>query len=170
MTLGGPELLGTRLRHLLDVLDGDIACVYADLGLGEIRPRFAAYIRAVAAAGPSSIRDLAGAVGVTHSAASQTVAQMVRRGLVTLSPGTDARQRIVRLTPQATALLPVIDAEFAATAAAATELEAELSVPLSVVVEEVFAALRRRSMRHRIAAADPELLARRLPVGTGGAG
>ncbi|WP_371871428.1 hypothetical protein [Phytohabitans rumicis] len=46
-----------------------------------------------------SIRALAGAVGVTHSAASQTVAQMAKAGYVTLEPGTDARQRIVHLTP-----------------------------------------------------------------------
>jgi DNA-binding MarR family transcriptional regulator len=163
----GPELLGTRLRHLLEVLDGDISAVYADLGLAEIRPRFVAYVRTVAAAGPSSIRHLAAAIGVTHSAASQTVAQMARHGLVTLSPGADARQRIVHLTPKAAALLPVIDAEYTATATATAELESELSAPLSVVVEEFFAALSRRSMRDRIVAADPDLLIRRRAPGDG---
>jgi DNA-binding MarR family transcriptional regulator len=164
-----PELLGTRLQHLLELLDVDLAGIYADLGLAEIRPRFVPYIRVVAAAGPSSIRDLAGAVGVTHSAASQTVAQMARQGLVTLSPGTDARQRIVRLAPKAAELLPIMDAEFEATAMAITELEGELSVPLSVVVEEVVAALRRRSIRDRVVAVAPDLLARRAltsPTGT----
>ena len=68
--------LGTRLRHVLDLLDGDVARVYADLGLADYRPRFSPVARAIAALGPSSIRDIARAIGVTHSAASQTVAQM----------------------------------------------------------------------------------------------
>src|SRR5690349_11065578 len=91
----GPAFLGTRLQHLLDVFDRDLGSIYADLGLAHIRPRFVAYIRTIAASGPQSIRDLATAVGVTHSAASQTVAQMSRQGLVTLAPGSDARHRIV---------------------------------------------------------------------------
>src|SRR4051812_46693935 len=94
----GPELLGTRLRHLLDLLDADVAAVYADLGLEWFRPRYAPVVRELAASGPSSIRDLARATGVTHSAASQTVAQMVKEGLVVLEPGADARSRIARPT------------------------------------------------------------------------
>jgi DNA-binding MarR family transcriptional regulator len=147
----GPEFLGTRLQHLLDVFDRDLGAIYADLGLAHVRPRYVAYIRTIAATGPRSIRDLAAAVGVTHSAASQTVAQMSRQGLVTLTPGTDARHRIVGLTAEAERLLPTLDAEWAATAAAATALEAELSMPLSALVTEVFEALERRPMRARIA-------------------
>lgn len=146
----GPEFLGTRLRHLLEVLDHEVAAVYADLGLADIRPRFVAYIRTLASAGPQSIRDLARAIGVTHSAASQTVAQMSRQGLVTLTPGADARHRIVGLTPSAERLLPTLDAEWAATATAATALEAELSMPLSALISEMLEALDRRPMRERI--------------------
>ncbi|GAA1042310.1 helix-turn-helix domain-containing protein [Virgisporangium ochraceum] len=155
----GPEFLGTRLRHLLEVLDREVAAVYADLGLADVRPRFVAYIRTLGADGPRSIRDLAAAVGVTHSAASQTVAQMARRDLVTLTPGADDRHRIVSLTPAAGRLLPTLDAEWAATAAAATALEAELSTPLSALIDEVLEALERRPMRERIADAAPGLLA-----------
>ncbi|SCG53695.1 MarR family winged helix-turn-helix transcriptional regulator [Micromonospora halophytica] len=147
----GPALLGTRLRHLLELLDGDVAAVYADLGLPGFRPRYTPVVRALADAGPQSIRELAQATGVTHSAASQTVAQMTKDGLVTLTAGADARQRIVRLTTKAESLLPVLDAEWAATAAAARRFEAELSYPLSRLVDEALAALRRRSMRQRIA-------------------
>ncbi len=149
----GPELLGTRLRHLLDLLDGDVAAVYADLGLPDFRPRFTPVLRHLAAAGPVPIRDIARAIGVTHSAASQTVGQLVREGLAELAPGADARQRIVRLTPRAEGLLPTLDLEWTATAAAAAELEAELSHPLSLLVGEALDALRRRPMRRRIAAA-----------------
>ncbi|GGS41608.1 MULTISPECIES: MarR family winged helix-turn-helix transcriptional regulator [Actinokineospora] len=154
-----PEFLGTRLRHLLERLEGAVAEVYDDLGLSWFRPRFTAYIRELSA-NPRSIKELAEAVGVTHSAASQTVAQLVKDELATLEPGRDARQRIVRLTPAAERLLPVLHAEWAATARAAREVEGELSAPLSAVVEEMIAALDRRSMRERIGAADPELISR----------
>jgi DNA-binding MarR family transcriptional regulator len=143
--------LGTRLRHVLDLLDGDVARVYADLGLAGYRPRFSPVVRALVMLGPSPIRDLARAIGVTHSAASQTVTQMSRTGLVTLEAGADARQRIVHLTGRARALLPVIDAEWAATGAAAAELDAELPVPLGEVLAAVLRAVQRRPMRERIA-------------------
>ena len=154
------ELLGTRLRHLVDVMDGDVAAVYTDLGLDGFRPRFTPVVRALAATGPASIRDLARALGVTHSAASQTVAQMVKQDLLVLAPGEDARQRIARLTPRAESLLPTLEAEWAATSRAAAELEAELSFPLGQLIDEVFEALSRRPMRGRIADAAPDLLAR----------
>ncbi|MEH0985793.1 MarR family winged helix-turn-helix transcriptional regulator [Micromonospora sp. CPCC 205556] len=147
----GPELLGTRLRHLLELLDGAVAASYADVGLPGFRPRFTPVIRALARTGPAAIRDLARATGVTHSAASQTVAQMAKEGLVTLAPGDDGRQRIVHLTGRAESLLLVLDAEWAATTEAAGRLEAELSYPLSRVVDEALAALGRRPMRERIA-------------------
>ncbi|MFE0422042.1 MarR family winged helix-turn-helix transcriptional regulator [Streptomyces sp. NPDC058953] len=147
----GPELLGTRLRHLLELLDGDVAAVYADLGLPGFRPRYTPVVRVLAAEGPRSIRDLALATGVTHSAMSQTVARMAEDGLATLSPGADARSRIVRPTPAAEELLPVLARESAATAEAAARLEAELSYPLSALVDEAIAALRGRPMRARIA-------------------
>ncbi|MFD9794962.1 MarR family transcriptional regulator [Streptomyces sp. NPDC059070] len=154
----GPELLGTRLRLLLELLDGDVAAVYRDLGLTGFRPRFAPVVRALVADGPSSIRELAAATGVTHSAASQTVAQMAKEGLVALGGGQDQRRRIVRLTMKAEALVPTLDAEWAATTAAATEFEAELSFPLSRLLDEAFAALRQRPMRQRIAEAAPGLV------------
>jgi DNA-binding MarR family transcriptional regulator len=149
----GPPLLGTWLRHLLDRLDGDVAAVYPALGLDEdFRPRFTPVILSLAAGGPVAIRDLAVTLGVTHSAASQTVAQLVRRRLVVLAPGADARQRIVRLTPEAEALLPALEREWAATAAAARAFEAELSYPLGRLITEALAALDRKPMRDRIGA------------------
>lgn len=150
MTIPGPELLGTRLRHLLDQLDGAVGQIYADLGLPGFRPRFTPIIRVLGAEGPSSIRDLAHAIGVTHSAASQTVAQMVKEDLVVRLPGEDARQRIIRLTPKAERLLPVLESEWDATRTAAAALEAELAFPLSRLVDETLAALDRRSMHRRI--------------------
>jgi DNA-binding MarR family transcriptional regulator len=114
--------------------------------------------------GPSSIRDLARAISVTHSAASQTVAQMSRSGLVTLETGADARQRIVHLTARAESLLPTIEAEWAVTEAAVRELEAELPFPLSETLAAILRAVERRSLRQRLgdaalACTDPAMTA-----------
>lgn len=151
--------LGTQLRHVLDLLDGDVAKVYADLGIAGYRPRYSPVVRALVAKGPMPIRELARMTGVTHSAASQTAAQMARHGLLSLEQGADARQRIARLTDRARELLPVIEAEWAATAQAAAELEAELPAPLSEVLSGAERAAAERPMRTRIADAARELLA-----------
>jgi len=142
--------LGTLLRHVLDEMDADIATILADLGTPGYRPRFSPVIRALVMLGPVPIAGLARAIGVTHSAVSQTVAQMATRGFVTLTPGEDARQRVVHLTAKARALLPKIEAEWAATASAAAEMDAELPFPLAELVPAIAAALERRSFRQRI--------------------
>ncbi len=142
--------LGTLLRHVLDEMDGDIATVLADLGTTGYRPRFSPVVRALVALGPVPIRDVARAIGVTHSAASQTIAQMRSRGFVVIEPGEDARQRVVHLTASARALLPKIEAEWAATASATAELDAELPFPLAELVPAVAAALERRRFRQRM--------------------
>jgi len=142
--------LGTQLRHVLDLMEADIASVLADLGLPDYRPRFSPAVRALAATGPMSIRELARAIAVTHSAASQTIAEMNRRGFVTIVPGQDARQRVVHLTDRTRQALPVIQVEWDATRSAADELDAELPFPLSALVPAIASALERKSFRARM--------------------
>ncbi|WIY04113.1 MarR family transcriptional regulator [Amycolatopsis mongoliensis] len=156
----GPDGLGTRMRHVLEVLESDVAKFLADIGLAEYRPRYSGVVRALLARGPLAIRDLASEMGVTHSAASQTVAQMNRAGLVSLEPGADARQRIVSLTAKTRELLPLIEAEWTATTEASEALEAELPYPLRGVLEAIVEALDRKPFRQRIGetAAARELL------------
>ncbi|WP_238412183.1 MarR family winged helix-turn-helix transcriptional regulator [Saccharothrix deserti] len=144
------HFLGTRLRHLLDLLEGDVARVYTDLGLPGFRSRYTPVISLVNTGGPQSIRDLAATIGVTHSAVSQTVSQMRRDGLVELEPGDDARQRIVHLTDHALAILPILDAEWQATTAATRDLDAELPYPLTDLVDAALRALGERPLRDRI--------------------
>ena len=52
--------LGTALRHLLELLDGDVAAIYKEEGL-EYLPRFTPIMRALASGNPMAIRDLAAA-------------------------------------------------------------------------------------------------------------
>lgn len=135
---------------MLEILDNDVAKIYEERGLGWVRPRYVPVVRALVEHGPMAIRDLAKAVSVTHSAASQTVAQMAKDELIVFTPGEDARQRIVHLTDKARELLPLLDAEWDATEAAAAELEAELSFPLGELLDEVLRAVERRPMVQRI--------------------
>ena len=70
----------------------------------------------------------------------------------------------MHLTDQARALLPVIEAEWAVTEAAARELDAELPVPLGEVLDAILAATARRPFRQRLAdaaaaSADPAVRA-----------
>lgn len=149
--------LGTRLRVLLEAMDADVGLALADLGLRDYRTRYSGVVRLIDADGPSSIRHIAERMGVTHSAMSQTVAEMERRGLLELRPGADARQRLVRLTAKTRKLLPAINAEWEATDAASAALDAELPYPLSTLIDDLAAALDRRSFRVRIADAAAEL-------------
>jgi DNA-binding MarR family transcriptional regulator len=149
-----PVAVGTLLRHVLELLDGGVATVYQEQGIAEYRPRFSPVVRALLTEGPLPVRDLAAAVGVSHSAASQTAAEMARVGLVTHTPDPrDARRRLIELTSKAHALLPQIEAEWDATVAAMAELDGELSMPLAELLIEVAEAVRRRPFRERIAAA-----------------
>ena len=127
-----------------------MASIYPALGLTGYRPRYSPPIRALAAGGAMPIRDLARAIGVTHSAASQTVAQMARDGLVRLETGPDARHRLVHLTDHARRHIPAITAEWTATAAAVADLDAELPMPLADLLTQALQALDRRPLRDRI--------------------
>src|SRR3954452_257422 len=146
----GPDGLGTRMRHVLEILEADVAKFLAAIGLDDYRPRYSPVVRALLARGPLAIADLAAEMGVTHSAARQTIAQMTRAGLVSLEPGADARQRIVSLTAKTRELLPLIEAEWTGTNEAAEALEAELPYPLRGVLEAIAEALERKPFRQRI--------------------
>ena len=144
--------LGTELRTLFEQIDADVGRALADLGLDGYRPRFSPVVR-VLVDGPASVRQLAAATGVTHSAASQTAAAMVKAGWAEQRVGSDARERIVELTDTARAALPAIRAEWEVTVAAMTALDAELPYPMSTFVTDLRTALERVPFRARMAAA-----------------
>jgi DNA-binding MarR family transcriptional regulator len=139
------------LFRLLDAMDADIARVYAEHGIGGVRPRFVGPLIRLGRRGPMTIRQLATSFEVTHSAMSQTVAALQREGLVTTERGADARTRQVALTDRARELLPFLEAEWRATEDAVAELDAEIPYPVTQVVQDLQAALARRSFHDRIA-------------------
>jgi MarR family transcriptional regulator, organic hydroperoxide resistance regulator len=140
---------GTALRRLLDQLDGALEAAYAADGL-DFRPRFTPVVRALAAEGPLTIRALSRALGVSHSATSQTVAQMVARGLVAATPGRDARERVIAPTPALDALLPRLQRHWDAATAATGALDREVD-GLLAAVERANAALAERPFADRLA-------------------
>ena len=144
------ESLWRPLRDLLDLMDDDIARLYAERGVSGVRPRFSKALIKLAHLGPLSIKQLARAVEVTHSAMSQTVTALRNEGLVRVRPGEDARTRTVELTDEGRAVVPFLEAEWRATEAAVAELEAEVPYPLTAVVRDLRAALVRRSFHDRI--------------------
>nr|WP_084628749.1 MarR family transcriptional regulator [Amycolatopsis nigrescens] len=131
-------------------MDDDIAKLYDERGVVGVRPRFAMPLIRLGRRGAMTIRQLAESLDVTHSAMSQTVSAMRREGLVSSTPGTDARTREVVLTERAEALVPFLEAEWRATEQAVAELEDEIPYALSQVVRDIEAALTRRSFHDRI--------------------
>jgi DNA-binding MarR family transcriptional regulator len=139
------------LHALLAELDRDIAALYTEAGIDDIRTRFVGPLLDLHRFGPMTIRQLAARRGVSHSAMSQTAAAMRRAGLVESVAGEgDARTRPVTLTARASELAPFLAAEWRATEAAVRELDAELPYPLSRVTADLRALLERRPFATRL--------------------
>ena len=138
--------------RLLSDMDDEIARVYADNGIEDLKPTWVLEIVRLRARGPMTIAELARSVGRTHSALSQKVAAMRAAGWLATSPGRDARSKQVTLTPKAERVADLLAAEWRATEAALTELEAGLPYPLTRVVEDIRSALAGQSFHARITA------------------
>ena len=139
------------LFRLLSELDDEIARVYADNGIEDLKPNWVMEILRLRARGPMTIAELARSLGKTHSALSQKVAAMRAAGWLTTTPGRDARSKKVALTPKAERVAAtLLTDEWRATEAAIAELEAEIPYPLSQVAEDIKAALARKSFHARI--------------------
>lgn len=141
--------LGTQLRHLIELLDSDVAQQYKDAGL-DYRPRYTPIMRTLKLLGTATIGQIAESAGITQPAATQTIGLMKKDGLVTVEPGADGRQRLVGLSAQGKALLPELESCWAATTAAADALDAQLATPLSKCLGEAIAALEAEPFLARI--------------------
>jgi DNA-binding MarR family transcriptional regulator len=147
------------LRLLQEAMDADIARIYAESPVGGLKPSFVMELLRLNARGPMTITELAESVQRTHSAMSQKVAAMRAAGLVRTTAGSDARTKKVTLTAKARGIIGQLAAEWRATEAAVSQIEAEIPYPLSRVVTDIEQALRRKSFHDRITdrlATDPE--------------
>ena len=149
MPKNAQSTLGTLLRHLTELLESAVDQSYALSGL-DYRPRYTPIVRAILELGPTSLRAISFHAGITHSAVSQTVAEMVKNDWLTSTPGADARERIVALSKKAEAAEHILRGQWSATNAAAETLDQELSTPLSGLLREAIEQLNRRSFGDRI--------------------
>ncbi|MFL6709112.1 MAG: MarR family winged helix-turn-helix transcriptional regulator [Massilia sp.] len=144
--------LGTQLRHLIELLDGDVALAYEEAGLAY-RPRYTPVMRVLGLHGQAAIGEIASYAGITQPAATQTVALMKKEGLVEVVAGQDSRQRLVTLSAAGKAMLPRLQRCWAATSAAAASLDADVPHPLSATLAQAILALQERPFIERIRAA-----------------
>lgn len=136
--------------RVLSGIDDEIARVYAENGIPDLKPTWAMEIIRLHVRGPMTIAELARSVERTHSALSQKVAAMRAAGWLETSPGPDARSKKVTLTQKAERIAAKLAAEWRATEASITELEAEIPYPLTRVADDIAAALARKSFHDRI--------------------
>lgn len=139
-----PEVvgLGTLMRHATDLLDGGVERAYAMQGI-DCRSRFTPVLRHIQRTGPTSIKVIAQANGVSHSAISQTASELLKRGLIVSKPGKDdSRERILSLAPKGRALLAKLSPIWEAIGEADVALMASTSASslreaLLLVIEEL---------------------------------
>ncbi len=142
--------LGTQLRHLIDLLDGAVSDAYAREGI-RYRPRYTPVMRALMRHDPSTVTAIAEMAGITQPAATQTVALMIREGLLSTEPsGEDNRRKIIRMTSFGRDLLPQLEACWIATQSAANSLDADLPFPLSELLDLAIDALAKTPFADRI--------------------
>jgi DNA-binding MarR family transcriptional regulator len=149
-----PDLLDSSyygpLFRLLADMDNDIAGLYAEPRFEGIRTRFVGPLIDLGRRGPLTIRELADARKVTHSAMSQTATAMRKAGFVEPAEGADGRTRKVQLTGRSRDLVPFLEAEWRATEKTVRDLDAELAYPLMKAVADVREALAARSFAQRL--------------------
>lgn len=137
-------------RLLQATMSEQIERIYVDRRIDGLKSSYVMELLRLHHQGPMTIKQLAISVQRTHSAMSQKVAAMRAAGFVTTTSGTDARTRMIELTPKARDLIGLLTAEWRSVEAATAELEAELPYPLSRVVADMEEALGRRSFYDRV--------------------
>ena len=142
--------LGTKLRLLLARLDGELAELYKSEGY-HFRPRFYPVFHLLMRSEQASVSKIASHLQVSQPAATQTLTEMKRLNLVTYKAGRDRRERVVNLTPHAIETAEKLQPLWEAVERAATQLNEELSYPLSAILDEANFALAKRSFPDRIA-------------------
>ena len=142
--------LGTQLRHLTELLDGAVSRAYEQDGLSH-RPRYFPVMRALVEQSPLSVTQIANKSGITQPAATQTIALMIREGiLISNQDADDSRQKLIEMTPYARSLLPRLQDCWGAVTQAANRLDSELPFPLSQILDLAIQALTKESFDTRI--------------------
>jgi MarR family transcriptional regulator, organic hydroperoxide resistance regulator len=141
--------LGTRLRTLLAMLDGDVEELYARSG-SSFRPRFYPVVTHLLERGEATVGELAKAAGVSQPAITQTVGEMEKLGLVDVSVAKDRRSRMIALSVAGEVTARELVPLWLAIDAAAEELDRELPHSLSAILDAAISALDQERFFDRI--------------------
>jgi len=146
----GEMALASRLKRVSDRLMHDASRVYHDQGV-DFEPRWFLLFYELSRSGPLAVTELAGCIGVTHSAVNQTAAELVKKGLLrTAADRRDKRRRLLDLSPKGRELLSKLQPIWEETREAAVELLHETEHDLLAHVERIELALDRRPMYERV--------------------
>lgn len=140
----GPLILGSRLRRLSEQFISEVNKVYQEQDIPFDASWFPVFY--LLSENPAvSIRELSDTLQVSHSAVSQLITGLKRRGLVdsTVSDN-DARRQLIHLSPDGQVLLQRITPIWKAISAAFLEMEGQDNtvsrlIPSITAMERLFA-------------------------------
>lgn len=159
--------LGTQLRHLIELLDGAVERSYVRTGL-NYRPRYTPIMKVLMDRKSCTIGDIATAAKITQPAATQSIALMIKDGIVRADAGvTDGRQKLISLTEQGLEMVPRLLECWSATDQAAQTIEDELPDSFTQTLELAIQVLEAKSFDVRIEEARVRQLASRNNVNEG---
>lgn len=145
----GGAAIGALLRRLSERIDGEVARVYAALGV-DFEQRWFGVLNQLVQNGPMSVGELAAALRITHVSVSQTRQSLEKANLIeTNADPADARRRRLSLTPAGSALAQRLAPLWQAFDEAALELDAEAG-GVAAILGRLDDALERRSLFDRI--------------------
>lgn len=141
--------LGTLLRRLIAALDGGTQLVYDQMGV-DFRPRYFPIARHLLEHGPTAVSQLSEALGLTQPAASQTLREMERDGLIDFKAGEDRRVKLASLSAKGGSLCRRLEPVWESVSRSADELNAEIGTDLPDLLHRLIAALDERPFATRI--------------------
>ncbi|WP_417317436.1 bifunctional helix-turn-helix transcriptional regulator/GNAT family N-acetyltransferase [Emcibacter sp.] len=143
--------IGTRLKRLYERLAADAERMYNESGL-DFRVRYFPVIYPLSLTDGQTIAELAQKSGLSHSAVSQIVKQLLSLSFVEMETGEDARSRIIRLSNGGRELVARLTPLWGDLEKAVGILRSECEADILQAMEEFEAALDRKPLYRRIEA------------------
>ena len=141
--------IGTRLKRLYELLATDAERIYGESGLA-FRVRYFPVIYPLFLSDGQTIAELAQKSGLTHSAVSQIVKQLVSQDLVRMETGEDARSRVILLSTAGQELVDRLRPIWNDLEKAVEIVRSECDADILQALEEMERALDRKPLYQRI--------------------
>jgi ribosomal protein S18 acetylase RimI-like enzyme/DNA-binding MarR family transcriptional regulator len=147
----GELALASRLRRLSETMMAEGEELYRDLGV-TFRPRWFPAFHALSKRSPLAVGELAGALGVSHTAVAKIAEEMLRAGLIRIARDGrgDRRRRLYALTAAGKRTLRSLKPVWREIGKAVREALVEAGVDLLPDIERFEKAFARRSVSDRV--------------------